>query len=602
MGLTASFTAPGASAATVAFNGARLPSVTTLQDGRTLTSTYDSGGRLTGTTAADGDTALTYVAGTSDPATLQSTPASGTGETLSDTYDGDALTGVTFAGLASGAYSYDYEFGELDGVSLDAGAAGSSNETLSYDGDNLLTGDGNFAFTRDGTGLVTDIGDGTFDQQFSYDDLGNEKNRATTVDSTPVGSDSVSRDDTGRITQQVITVGTTTTTYAYTYDADGRLTAVSKNGAASESYAYDADGDLTSRQSGGTAAQPFTYDGEDRETALGGVTYVYDADGQLAKRGSDTFDYGVRSGELLSATVGTATVTYGYDALGRRVSRTTGGATEQFLYGDPNDPQRLTASIAGGTLTTYEYDAAGRLIGLDRGGTQYYVVTDEDGSPLAVVDATGTIVKTITYDAYGEVLSDSAPSFDLPIGFDGGLSDPLTDLVHFGARDYDPASGRFTERDPTLYDGGPNLYAFASDDPVDNVDPTGLDDIGSGSTSGDAASSSSASSSTDADSPNFSPLAQDWSQLVSAFDKYVLYPAADKVGDLEQAINSFCSGTGPKSAVPLLKQFLSWADGQGPISLTPDQAVQQTIDNGVQNATAASQFGSEASQLSQVDN
>jgi len=56
----------------------------------------------------------------------------------------------------------------------------------------------------------------------------------------------------------------------------------------------------------------------------------------------------------------------------------------------------------------------------------------------------------------------------------GGFYDSVTKLVHFGARDYDPETGRFMQRDPILFGGGQaNLYAYVNNDPVNRVDPTG---------------------------------------------------------------------------------------------------------------------------------
>jgi RHS repeat-associated protein len=92
-----------------------------------------------------------------------------------------------------------------------------------------------------------------------------------------------------------------------------------------------------------------------------------------------------------------------------------------------------------------------------------------------VFSADGTVLKRLTYDSFGNLQSDSAPGFELPIGFAGGLADPVTGLVRFGLRDYDPASGRFTSRDPSFMSGSPaNLYAYAGSDPVGRRDPTGL--------------------------------------------------------------------------------------------------------------------------------
>ena len=60
-----------------------------------------------------------------------------------------------------------------------------------------------------------------------------------------------------------------------------------------------------------------------------------------------------------------------------------------------------------------------------------------------------------------------------PIGFAGGMYDPEMRLVRFGARDYDPAIGRWTAKDPSGFAGGTNLYAYAFNDPVNRIDLTG---------------------------------------------------------------------------------------------------------------------------------
>ncbi len=54
-------------------------------------------------------------------------------------------------------------------------------------------------------------------------------------------------------------------------------------------------------------------------------------------------------------------------------------------------------------------------------GIRYYLHYDQVGSLRAVSDNSHNIVKEITYDTYGNILSDSNPSFKVPFGFAGAL-------------------------------------------------------------------------------------------------------------------------------------------------------------------------------------
>ena len=110
-----------------------------------------------------------------------------------------------------------------------------------------------------------------------------------------------------------------------------------------------------------------------------------------------------------------------------------------------------------------------------KGGVTYRIISNQLGSPVEVVNTgTGAIVEQLSYDAWGNVTSDTSPGFQ-PFGFAGGLYDTDTGLVHFGARDYDPVIGRWTTRDPLGFAGGDtNLYGYVSSNPISGLDPTGL--------------------------------------------------------------------------------------------------------------------------------
>jgi RHS repeat-associated protein len=106
---------------------------------------------------------------------------------------------------------------------------------------------------------------------------------------------------------------------------------------------------------------------------------------------------------------------------------------------------------------------------------QYFLVKDQVGSILQVIDQDGVVVQDIVYDDFGQVLSDSNPGFQA-LGFAGGMYDPVTGLVRFGARDYDGEIGRWLERDPIMFEAGDtNLYAYVNNDPINYIDPLGLD-------------------------------------------------------------------------------------------------------------------------------
>ena len=93
---------------------------------------------------------------------------------------------------------------------------------------------------------------------------------------------------------------------------------------------------------------------------------------------------------------------------------------------------------------------------------------------MVVNTSTGAVADQITYDEFGNVLSDTNPGFQ-PFGFAGGLYDQDLKLVRFGARDYNPAIGRWTAKDQILFAGGDtNLYGYARADPVNRVDKSGL--------------------------------------------------------------------------------------------------------------------------------
>jgi RHS repeat-associated protein len=169
-------------------------------------------------------------------------------------------------------------------------------------------------------------------------------------------------------------------------------------------------------------------------------------------------------------------ISYVVDGQNRRVGKKVNGTlTQGFLY---QDGLRPIAQLDGSNnvISRFVYTQLGGAPAyLIKGGNTYRVIADQVGSPRLVVDvATGAIAERLDYDEFGNVVLDTSPGFQ-PFGFAGGLYDRDTGLVHFGARDYDPATGRWTTKDLVGFRGGDaNLYGYVLEDPVNHVDVRGM--------------------------------------------------------------------------------------------------------------------------------
>jgi len=114
-------------------------------------------------------------------------------------------------------------------------------------------------------------------------------------------------------------------------------------------------------------------------------------------------------------------------------------------------------------------------VSMTHNGTKYYLHYDQVGSLRAVTDTSGNIVKEVSYDSYGNILSDSNEALNVSFGFAGGLYDSDTKITRFGYREYDATTGKWTAKDPIDFDGGDsNLYGYVLGDPVNFIDYEGL--------------------------------------------------------------------------------------------------------------------------------
>lgn len=439
--------------------------------GKQIALTY-SGGLLTSTATPEDTTSYAYVCGTNVSEMTKGA------EVITYIYDGSLLTSDTRTGTVNQAISYTYN----NDLRVSSISYGGVTQSFTYDNDGLLTGVSPYTITRNSTnGLPTRVAGGTYALTRTYSGYGDIDGIAASIGGANRYSYTLTRDAMGRITRKVETVGSETNTFDYAYDDNGRLKEAKKNSAVVESYSYDDNNNrvLETNVYKGITGRSSTYSDEDHLITFGSDVYQFNLDGFLTRKttslGTTSYVYSSR-GELQSATLPDARViTYENDPAGRRVAKKINGAiVEKYLWKDATT--LLAVFDASDNLITRFTYADGRVpVSMTYNGLTYYILTDTIGSLRGIVDTSGNVVKRVDYDSFGNVITDSDPSMNIPLGFAGGLRDNDTGLVRFGARDYDPSLGRWTAKDPIDFAGGDtNLYNYVLNDPVNGVDPEGL--------------------------------------------------------------------------------------------------------------------------------
>jgi RHS repeat-associated protein len=477
--LETSYTPPdlgiGNVATTYTYNADRRLTQVIRPDGQSVTLDYEpTGGRLTTLMTSRGPTSFTY-----HPTTGQLSGISAPGGvTLGYTYDGRLFTGSTWTGPMARSVSRTFD---TDFRVATESVNGANTIAFQYDGDSLLTQAGDLTLTRNTqNGLLTGTTVGPVSDARTYSTFGELGTYQATHSGSPLINTQYTRDALGRITQKGETIGSLTTTTVYGYDTVGRLKDVTVDGTLVAHYEYDANGNRLAITRPGTGTVSGIYDAQDRLLTYGALTYTYSANGDVQSTtsgaGTTSYTYDVL-GNLTSVTLPSGTqIEYVIDGQNRRIGKQVNGVLVQgFLYGDQLRP----VAELDGTGTIVSRFIHGTKVNVPdymiKGGITYRLLTDHLGSVRLVVDtATGTVAQRIDYDEFGQITQDTNPGFQ-PFSFAGGLYDQHTKLTRFGARDYDAFTGRWTTKDPLRFGGGgPNLYGYLLDDPVNGIDPWGL--------------------------------------------------------------------------------------------------------------------------------
>ena len=451
------------------------------------------------------------------------------------------LTGVTDSNLRNIEYLYD-----AAGNRISMKTPEGKTISYEYNANNQLTkitaNGKNFTFAYDNLNrrIKRTLPNGTF-TTYSYDqnsrltNISHKNNHNKVIDAFSYTHDNVGNRLTK--TEEGIMPHAPDKKINYTYDAIYRLQAAEpeKRGKGklaeainkyhTENYTYDAVGN---RQSGPGSKDGYSYNaGNELITSTGRIIfdrdneYEYDLNGNLIKKTQTiknkwkiitTYAYDDEN-RLIEVKIQKGhkikEVSFTYDPLGRRISKTVGRADfededeedaedddkdkgkgkdsdkEKGKHGKPFQSQ-TTYYVYDGQNIIAEYDENNRLIASYVHGPNIdeplsaeirrdwiYYHADGLGSITALTSHMGNVVQEYEYDSFGNM--SLKPHFiKQPFTYTAREFDPETGLYYYRARYYAAKAGRFITRDPIGFKGGINFYAYVKNNPLRYLDPSGM--------------------------------------------------------------------------------------------------------------------------------
>ena len=506
------------------YNGINNPlSATSERDGETETITY---------TYADTSTALLSIANEAATITYsydrkgQVTGESRTtGETLSYSYDKDGNQTGLILNSTNGvsqniSYSYDY-LGKMKEVrdnlenELVAVYSYDENENLTEkktNGNTMVTSyeynesnlpkkvsnqtladplqnikgtysEYNYSYYLDGNqSSVTDIFGKT--KGYTYDSAGrlktevnelnkksNEDEKITTIYSYDERGNRISKEQTKDEVSLMIWTGPRPAYEEgegytqYYYDNNNRLTGSSYDYEEymneDKTFTYDKNGNMITRDT------VVFYDDYPPE----GSSY------EIYEEKYESFEYNGFN-RLKSYTDTNKTASYAYDGTGTRIGKTVNGVSTGQIWNNGN----VIAEYGTKGTKTYIRGAGGEIVKTkDSTSNSRYFSYNAHGDTTNIIEKNAestsfAVTAAYEYDAFGGLVSGTGGEADSnAFRYNGQYTDEETGLIYLRNRYYDPSIGRFTQEDPAK--DGVNWYVYCGNDPVNKVDPNGLDAI-----------------------------------------------------------------------------------------------------------------------------
>lgn len=298
---------------------------------------------------------------------------------------------------------------------------------------------------------------------------------------------------------------------SFTYDANGNKTSVTRsNNNKSEQFTYDNGNRLTGYKQG-PAGGPFTINNSYTYDALGnritavlnGVTtnytvnnlnqmlssnngvqninYTYDGNGNLSYDGKFYKTYDAEKRLLKDSASPTAVITYTYDAMGRRTIKSLNGTAMNYTYAGMEQIEERNGSGVLQNRTIFNHFL--EPVVNEKNNAPFYYHSNDLMSVEFLTNAAGILAEQYDYDVYGkQTIYDgtgtaiTGSNTGNRFGFTGQVYDSATATNKFFFREYNPATGLFSQRDLIGYGDGMGMYQYVHNNPANGVDVLGLKD------------------------------------------------------------------------------------------------------------------------------